>query len=148
MRGPGPAAGAPVAVATLPSRGLPRCVQFSVAKSVQFSMARSVQFSVAIDKPCRVSSVSISWHRPPSFTCGWHRVTQAKKPSGFPPLPCTTTEIGIRHNFLAGEGPGKDLRGGRSQGELRRSHSSLLTCLDEARRVALAGSGPCNPSPR
>ena len=49
MRGPGPAAGAPVAVATLPSRGLPRCVQLSVAKSVQFSMARSVQFSVAID---------------------------------------------------------------------------------------------------
>ena len=39
MRGPGPAAGAPVAVAPLPSRGLPRCVQFSVAKSVQFSMA-------------------------------------------------------------------------------------------------------------
>ena len=39
MRGPGPAAGAPVAVATLPSRGLPRPVQFSVAKSVQFSTA-------------------------------------------------------------------------------------------------------------
>ena len=39
MRGPGPAAGAPVAVATLPSRGLPRPVQFSVAKSVQNSMA-------------------------------------------------------------------------------------------------------------
>ena len=50
MRGPGPAAGAPVAVATLPSRGLPRPVQFSVAKSVQFSKAKSVQFSTAIDK--------------------------------------------------------------------------------------------------
>ena len=50
MRGSGPAAGAPVAVVTLPSRGLPRYVQFSVAKSVQFSMARCVQFSVAIDK--------------------------------------------------------------------------------------------------
>ena len=49
MRGPGPAAGAPVAVATLPSRGLPRPVQFSVAKSVQFSKAKSVQFSTAID---------------------------------------------------------------------------------------------------
>ena len=44
MRGSGPTAGAPVAVAPLPSRGLPRCVQFSVARSVQFSMA--------IDKPC------------------------------------------------------------------------------------------------
>ena len=39
MRGSGPTAGAPVAVAPLPSRGLPRCVQFSVARSVQFSMA-------------------------------------------------------------------------------------------------------------
>ena len=39
MRGPGPAAGAPVKGAERPPRGLPRCVQFSVAKSVQFSMA-------------------------------------------------------------------------------------------------------------
>ena len=54
MRGPSPAAGAPVAVATLPSRGLPRGVQFSVAKNVQFSMARSVQLSMAID----------TWERP------------------------------------------------------------------------------------
>ncbi len=36
MRGPGPAAGAPVAVAPLPSRGLPRCVQFSVAIDMSF----------------------------------------------------------------------------------------------------------------
>ena len=41
MRGPGPAAGAPVKGAERPPRGLPRCVQFS--------MARSAQFSVAID---------------------------------------------------------------------------------------------------
>ena len=44
MMGPGPAAGAPVAVAPLPSRGLPRCVQFSVARSVQYSMVKSVIF--------------------------------------------------------------------------------------------------------
>ena len=56
MRGPGPAAGAPVAVATLPSRGLPRPVQFSVAKSVQFSKAKSVQFSTAIDTRSPTSS--------------------------------------------------------------------------------------------
>ena len=56
MRGPGPDAGAPVAVATLPSRGLPRPVQFSAAKSVQFSMAKSVQFSMAIDSLLQMTS--------------------------------------------------------------------------------------------
>ena len=39
MRGSGPTAGAPVKGAERPPRGLPRCVQFSVARSVQFSMA-------------------------------------------------------------------------------------------------------------
>ena len=38
MEGSGPAAGAPVAVATLPSRGLPRGVQFSVQNESEIEL--------------------------------------------------------------------------------------------------------------
>ena len=52
MRGPGPVAGAPVAVAPLPSRGSRDVCQFSVAKSVQFSMAIDIDAAI-----CRQNAI-------------------------------------------------------------------------------------------
>ena len=64
MRGPRKAAGAPVAVATLPPRGLPQCVQFSMLCGTQHNneyvavriMWRTVRIILLHMRTCCISA--------------------------------------------------------------------------------------------